>query len=57
MRLWHKALIHYLPIKQLLSQLRECVAIAKEIYTTKTIKHSLIKPILNYPLSHFHTIS
>ena len=30
MRLWHKDLLPFLPRQQLLSQLRECVAIAKD---------------------------
>lgn len=32
MRLWHYDLLDVLPRQQLCSQLRECVAIAKDIY-------------------------
>ena len=35
------------------SQLRECVAIAKDIYEKGTTNHILINPIMNYDLNHF----
>ena len=53
MRLWHKTLISVLPRQQLVSQLRECVLIAKNIYEGKTKIHCLINPLFNYPISHF----
>lgn len=53
MRLWHYDLLDVLPRQQLCSQLRECVAIAKDIYEKGTTNHILINPIMNYDLSHF----
>ena len=42
-----------LPRQQLCSQLRECVAIAKDIYEKGTTNHILINPIMDYNLNHF----
>lgn len=53
MRLWHKDLIPYLPEKQLISQWRECCAIAKNIATKGTPNHILVNKVLDYPLGHF----
>lgn len=53
MRLWHYELLNVLPRQQLLSQLRECVAIAKDIYKTDNTNHILINPIMDYNLNHF----
>lgn len=53
MRLWHYDLLDVLPKQQLCSQLRECVAIAKDIYKKGTTNHILINPIMNYDLNHF----
>lgn len=53
MRLWHYDLLDVLPKQQLCSQLRECVAIAKDIYEKGTTNHILINPIMNYDLNHF----
>lgn len=53
MRLWHYDLLDVLPRQQLCSQLRECVAIAKDIYEKRTTNHILINPIMNYDLNHF----
>ena len=53
MRLWHKSLISVLPRQQLVSQLRECVLIAKNIYEGKTKIHCLINPLFNYDICHF----
>lgn len=50
MRLWHKDLIPVLPRKQLLSQWRECCALAKTIATKGTPNHLLVNKIMNYPL-------
>lgn len=55
MRLWHKDLISVLPRKQLISQWRECCAIAKSIAETGTPNHILVNRIMNYPLNHFNT--
>ena len=52
-RLWHYQLLKYLPHQQILSQLRECVAIAKDIYETGKTNHILINPIMDYPIEHF----
>lgn len=53
MRLWHKDFINVLPRQQLLSQLRECVLIAKNIHDLGKPNHILVNPIMNYPLEHF----
>lgn len=53
MRLWHYDLLDVLPKQQLCSQLRECVAIAKDIYEKETTNHILINPIMDYDLNHF----
>lgn len=53
MRLWHYDLLDVLPKQQLCSQLRECVAIAKNIYEKGTTNHILINPIMDYDLNHF----
>ena len=51
MRLWHWRLIPVLPRQQLLSQWRECCAIAKSINEKGTPNHILVNPIMNYPIS------
>lgn len=53
MRLWHKDLIPYLPRQQLLGQWRECCLIAKEIAEKGAVNHILVRPVMDYPLSHF----
>lgn len=53
MRCWHIKLLPLLPRQQLLSQLRECVAIAKDIYETGKTNHILINKIMDYPIEHF----
>lgn len=53
MRLWHIKLLPLLPRQQMLSQLRECVAIAKDIYETGKTNHILINPIMDYPIEEF----
>ena len=52
MRLWHKNLISVLPRKQLLSQWRECCAIAKSIKEKGTPNHILVNKVMDYPISH-----
>ena len=54
MRIWHYALIKYLPRQQLLSQWRECVCIAKSIYKKGTPNHILVNKIMDYPISEFN---
>lgn len=54
MRLWHFALIEFLPRQQLLSQWRECVCIAKSIYEKGTPNHILVNKIMDYPISEFN---
>lgn len=54
MRLWHKDLISVLPRKQLLSQWRECCAIASRISNKGTPNHLLVNKIMNYPIEHFY---
>ena len=53
MRLWHKDLITVLPRKQLLSQWRECCAIARNISVNGTPNHMLVNKVLDYPRDHF----
>ena len=53
MRLWHKDLISVLPRKQLLSQWRECCAIASKIADQGSPNHMLVNKVVDYPQSHF----
>lgn len=54
MRLWHKDLIPVLPRQQLLSQWRECCAIARNIAVNGTPNHLLVNRILDYPCSQMN---
>lgn len=54
MRLWHKDLIPYLPRQQLLSQWRECCAIAGSIAKKGTPNHLLVNKIMKWPIDYFH---
>jgi len=53
MRLWHKDLIDVLPRKQLLSQWRECCAIASNIANKGTPNHMLVNKVTEYSSLHF----
>lgn len=53
MRLWHYKLLNGIPKNQLVSQLRECVAISKSIYENGTPNHILVNKIMNYDLDDF----
>lgn len=53
MRLWHKDLIAVLPRKQLISQWRECCAIARNIVVNGTPNHLLVNKVMEYPKWHF----
>ena len=53
MRLWHKGLLTVLPREQLVSQWRECSAIATNIVTRGTPNHILVNKIMDYDLDHF----
>lgn len=55
MRLWHKDLLEVLPRQQLVSQYRECCAIAKSIKKQGTPNHILVNKIMGYPIQHFTT--
>lgn len=57
MRLWHKGLLCALPTQQLVSQWRECCAIARNLDLIGTPNHILVNRILEYPLSHFYSYS
>lgn len=57
MRLWHKSLIEVLPREQLVSQWRECSAIAGNIIKKGTPNHILVNKIMDYPLEHFISYS
>jgi uncharacterized protein (TIGR02328 family) len=53
MRLWSYQMLSVIPRQQILSQLRECVAIAKDISEKGTTNHILINNIMDYDLDHF----
>jgi uncharacterized protein (TIGR02328 family) len=53
MRLWHKYLISVLPREQLVSQWRECSALASNIQKKGSPNHILCNFILNYDYDHF----
>lgn len=55
MRLWHYELIPYLPREQLISQLRENVAIAKALYEKGTPNHILVNKVTNYSYDEFYS--
>ena len=57
MRLWHKDLLRVLPREQLVSQWRECSAIAGSILKSGTPNHLLVNKILDYHISHFISYS
>lgn len=54
MRLWAKQLIPYLPKLQLLSQWRECCAIAGSIAKKGSPNHILVNKIMDYPIDYFY---
>lgn len=54
MRIWHKALIRVLPRQQLISQWRECIAIAKNIELYGLPRHGLVNKVMGYPISHLY---
>ena len=53
MRLWHKDLLDVLPREQLVSQWRECCAIAKTLSEKKIPKHRLVSKVAKYDSLHF----
>lgn len=53
MRLWHKDLICVLPQKQLVSQWRECCAIARNIAVNGSPNHILVNKVMDYPMEEF----
>ena len=54
MRLWHKDLIPVLPKKQLVSQWRECCAIASRINKNGSPNHILVNKVMEYPIEHLY---
>lgn len=54
MRLWHKALIRVLPRQQLISQWRECMAVARNIELYGLPRHGLVNKVMDYPVSHLY---
>lgn len=52
MRLWHKALIHILPMQQLVVQWRECCAIMKAVHDDGTPNNILVNFVAEYPTNH-----
>ena len=55
MRLWHYKLIPYLPREQLVSQLRENVAIVKALYEKGTPNHILVNKVTDYSYDEFYS--
>ena len=53
MRIWHTFLINVLPREQLVSQWRECSALASSIISKDTPNHILVNFILDYDYDHF----
>ena len=53
MRLWHKDLITILPREQLVSQWRECSALASNIQKKGNPNHILCNFIMDYDSDHF----
>ena len=55
MRLWHKDLLPYLPMQQMISQWRECCAIAAKLNgEDHSPNHILVNKILDYDPMHFY---
>ena len=54
MRLWHKDLIRVLPKDQLISQWRECIAVARRIELYGSPRHGLVNKVMDYPISHLY---
>ena len=52
MRIWHKALLPYLPLMQLKGQYREVFLVASEIRKNGTPNHILVNKVQEYPLTH-----
>ncbi len=52
MRLWHKALIQYLPSLQLRGQYREVFLVATLLRRDGTPNHLLVNKVQEYPLTH-----
>lgn len=55
MRLWHWRLLPYLPRQQLISQFRECCAIARNIHENGSSNHLLVNRVMEYPEDEFNT--
>ena len=59
MRIWHYELLPYLPERQFKGQLRELVAIMKDLKYKKQTNHVLINKVMEYPhtqLSKYYLI-
>ena len=56
MRIWYKRLIHLLPAKQLISQWRECSAIAGNIMIIGNPNHILVNKIMDYDIESFYIV-
>ena len=53
MRLWEISMLPYLPREQLVSQWRECSAIAGAIQKKETPNHILVNFVLDHDFDHF----
>ena len=53
MRLWHYALLPYLPNKLIVAEWRECIAIKRQ-WEKGTLKHRLVSYVMNYQKSAFY---
>ena len=52
MRLWPYQMLDVLPVRQLVSQWRECLAVAGTIKLTGTLNHSTVNRVMEYPIEH-----
>lgn len=52
MRLWHPALLPYLPDKMLVAEWRECIAIKRQ-WEKGTLKHRLVSYVMKYNKEYF----
>lgn len=57
MRIWHKDLVSVLPREQLVSQWKECSAIAGAIKKNGEPNHLLVNKIMDFNYNHFITYS
>lgn len=52
MRLWPYQMLDVLPVRQLVSQWRECLAVAGTIKLNGTLNHSTVNRVMEYHITH-----